>query len=197
MNRDTAFDRIFAKRCVICFFIVMLLFFSCILRVAVTAVSDYAEVQKAQTSFRLKAGKPRGTIFDRNMVPLTNSESKIIAAVSPTPRAVTAIGSVLRGEELESVLERLKSGKPVLCEVPEYIDCDGIACTTVYRHNSEKLLRFILSGIPTPIPEGFPVWRPHMMIYSIQKMIFLLYMQLTGTAVYLKGSHRKLKTTPL
>lgn len=146
MSNATSFERIFAKRCVICFFIVMLLFFSCILRVAVTAVSDYAEVQKAQSSFRLKAGKPRGTVFDRNMLPLTNSKSKIIAAVSPTPRAVTGISSVLKDEELQSVLERLKSGKPVLCEVPEYIDCDGIACTTVYEHNSENTSAVHLIG---------------------------------------------------
>lgn len=146
MNNENSFERIFSKRCVICFFIIMLLFLSCILRVAVTAISDYSEVQKAQTSLRIKAGKPRGTIFDRNMMPLTNSKSKIIASVSPTPRAITGISSVLHGEELQSVLDRLKSGKPVLCEVPEYIDCDGIACTTVYEHNSAETPAIHLIG---------------------------------------------------
>ena len=132
----SGFDRIFSKRAAICFFIIIVLFFSCILRVAGTALSDYSEVQKNQSSLRLTAGNLRGTIYDRNMVPITNGKAKIIAAVSPTPRAVTAISSVLEGAELENVLERLKSGKPVLCEVPEIIDCDGIACTTVYEHNS-------------------------------------------------------------
>ena len=79
--------------------------------------SEYSEKAKdnIESETTLKAG--RGVIYDRNMVPLTNSEKKIIASVSPTPRAVTAISSVLSGEELENVLERLKSGKPVLCRL--------------------------------------------------------------------------------
>lgn len=133
------FSYMFSKRAAICFFIIAVLFFSCILRVAVAATADYSEVQKNQSSLRLTAGGLRGTIYDRNMVPITNSKSKIIAAVSPTPRAVTAISSVLSGEALQNVLERLKEGKPVLCEVPREIDCDGIACAVVYEHNSADM----------------------------------------------------------
>lgn len=140
------YDSVFSGRTVICFLIIISLFFSCILRVAVISASDYSEVQKEQSGYRLSAGKLRGTVYDRNMVPLTNSEKKIIASVSPTPRAVTAISSVLSGEELENVLERLKSGKPVLCEVPETIDCDGIACTYVYEHNSAETPAIHLIG---------------------------------------------------
>ena len=136
--KQVCFERVFAKRTVICFLTVTVFFFTCILRVAVAATSDYSLVQLKQCSYRLKAADLRGTIYDRNMVPLTNAETKIIAAVSPTPRAVTAISGVLSGEALDSVLERLKSGKPVLCEVPEKIDCDGIYCTEVYIHNSSE-----------------------------------------------------------
>ncbi len=136
--KSLCFERVFAKRTVICFLTVTIFFFTCILRVAVAATSDYSLVQLKQCSYRLKAADLRGTIYDRNMVPLTNAETKIIAAVSPTPRAVTAISGVLSGEALDSVLERLKAGKPVLCEVPEKIDCDGIYCTEVYIHNSSE-----------------------------------------------------------
>ncbi len=136
--KSLCFERVFAKRTVICFLTVTIFFFTCILRVAVAATSDYSLVQLKQCSYRLKAADLRGTIYDRNMVPLTNAETKIIAAVSPTPRAVTAISGVLSGEALDSVLESLKAGKPVLCEVPEKIDCDGIYCTEVYIHNSSE-----------------------------------------------------------
>lgn len=136
--KSLCFERVFAKRTVICFLTVTVFFFTCILRVAVAATSDYSLVQLKQCSYRLKAADLRGTIYDRNMIPLTNAETKIIAAVSPTPRAVTAISGVLSGEALDSVLERLKAGKPVLCEVPEKIDCDGIYCTEVYIHNSSE-----------------------------------------------------------
>lgn len=116
------------------------------MRVAVIACSDYSAVQSKQSTLRLTASTLRETIYDCNMVPLTNSSTKIIAAVSPTPRAVTAISSVLSGEERENVLDRLKSGKPVLCEVPEMIECDGISCITVYEHNSADTKALHLVG---------------------------------------------------
>ena len=130
------FGRVFSRRGAFCFFIIMLLFLSCILRIAVITASNYADVQQRQNSYRISVGKPRGTIYDCNMFPITNSKSKILAAVSPTPRAITSISNILSGEELESVLESLKSGKPTVCELPEIIDVDGITCTTVYQHNS-------------------------------------------------------------
>lgn len=132
----TYFEKVFARRSAVCFFVTAVLFFITILRVTAAATADYSAVLAKQSSYRLSAANLRGTIYDRNMVPLTNAESKITAAVLPTPRAVTAISSVLSGDALENVLSRLKSGKPVLCEVPEIIDCDGISCTKVYVHNS-------------------------------------------------------------
>ncbi len=137
---------IFSKRSAICFFLVIVLFFSCIMRVAFIATSDYSEVQTKQSAMRLTASSLRGTIYDCNTVPITNSSTKIIAAVSPIPRAVTGISSVLSGEELESVLERLKSGRPVLCEVPKMVDCDGITCITIYEHNSADTKALHLMG---------------------------------------------------
>lgn len=141
-----SFWGIFSKRSAVCFFLITALFFVSIMRVAVIATSDYSEVQTKQSSLRLTADSLRGTIYDCNMTPITNSSTKIIAAVSPTPRAVTAISSVLSGEERENVLERLKSGKPVLCEVPQMIECDGIACTAVYEHNSADTKALHLVG---------------------------------------------------
>lgn len=126
------FWRIFSKRSAICFFLILLLFFISVLRVGVTATADYSKTGYQGNSLRLTISKQRGTIYDCNMVPLTNSNRKIIAAVSPTPRAVTAISSILQGEELQNVLALLRNNKPVLCEVDEWIECDGIVCTYVY-----------------------------------------------------------------
>ncbi len=138
MTDNFLFWRVFTRRAAISFFVVVLLFLTCILRVAVTAVSDYSEIQKKQNFLRLKIKDLRGTIFDCNLVPLSNNSKKIIAAVSPTPRAVTAISAVLNGKELESILTRLKNGKPVLCEVPKMIECDGIVCTEIYENSIEN-----------------------------------------------------------
>lgn len=139
MHEKDYYSRMFARRTAVCLFVIMLLFLSCILRVAVAATADYREVQARQSSLRLTAGKLRGTIFDCNMVPITNVKSKTIAAVSPTPRAVTAISGVLKDGSRENLLERLKAGKPVLCETERPISSDGVACTTVYQHSSGEM----------------------------------------------------------
>lgn len=135
---DKLFWKLFSRRSAICFFIIIFLFLTCILRVAVIACSDYAEVQAAQSRLKIKIADLRGTIYDTNLVPITNADKKIIACVSPTPRAITAISTVLSGQDLENVLERLKSGKPVVCEVNEEINCEGIICTEIYTHNSSE-----------------------------------------------------------
>lgn len=124
----------------------MLLLLSCMLRIAAIATSDYNEVYLNQNRLKITISKQRGTIFDCNMKPITNSDKKIIAAVSPTPRAITAISSVLKGEELEGLLNSLKSGKPVLAEVPKEISCDGIVCTEIFSHSTSDTPAIHLVG---------------------------------------------------
>ncbi len=134
------FWKIYSRRSAICFFIIISLFLTCVLRIAVINTKNYREVQFQQSSLKIKISNLRGTIFDKNLIPLTNLEKKIIACVSPTPRAVTAISSVLDGEELQNILEKLRNGKPAICEVPKEIECDGIVCTEIYTHNSASTL---------------------------------------------------------
>ncbi len=136
MESNTFFWRIFFHRSSICFFIIITFFLSCILRVAVISASDYEAVRSSQNSLRLIAAKLRGTVYDRNMIPITNNKKTIVAAVSATPRAITAISSVLEGDELLTTLELLKKGKPVLCTLPRKIECDGIVCTEIYSTSS-------------------------------------------------------------
>lgn len=98
--------------------------------------NSYVKANNTNNGYTLEVGRLRGTIFDCNMQPLTNSKTKIIAAISPTPRAVTAISAYLSGEELESVLNVLKSGKPAVAEVETEIDCEGIICLRIPEHVS-------------------------------------------------------------
>lgn len=120
------------KRALLSFILCIVLFFISAMRVATISTTDFSQVSNTKNGIRLKIGNSRGTIFDCNRVRLTNSEEIIIACVSPTPRAITAISQVLQKDELETVLDGLKSSKPVLCRVPEVIECDGIVCTKIY-----------------------------------------------------------------
>lgn len=140
------FNKTFEKRGAVCFLIIIFFFFVAILRLATICSKDYREVQAKQSAYRLSVGAARGTVFDCNMVPITNSDKKIIAAVSPTPRAITCISSILSGDYLADTLDALKSGKPVLCEVPRIVECDGIEYVTSYTHNNSDTPAIHLIG---------------------------------------------------
>lgn len=130
---DIMFDKIFSRRAAICFFVITFLMLSCILRVAVLAVGNYEQVQIEQSTYRIKAADSRGTIYDCKMRPITNNSTCVLAAVSPTPQAIMGISFLLSGDELDSVLETLKSNKPAVCEVPYQIECDGIDFSKAYK----------------------------------------------------------------
>ncbi len=154
LGESTLFWKLYSKRSTICFFIIMLLFLSCILRVATISATDFYPVDLEQNRLKITVSKQRGTIFDRNMIPITNADKKIIAVISPTPRAITAISKALEGDELEAVLGALKSGKPTVAEVDEYIKCDGIICTNIYEHSSEDMPAVHLVGYTDVDLEG-------------------------------------------
>lgn len=125
--------RFFARRSALCYFVLILLFFGGFLRVAVIARTDYTSVLKSHGRLKLEITGLRGTIYDCNMVPLTNRKTKIIAAVSNTKRAKDALETILNGKEYNDLCTRLNnSDKPILCELPEEVVCDGILCTTVF-----------------------------------------------------------------
>lgn len=126
-------------RAVLCFFLVMMLLLSTVLRVAVIAVGDYSQIQTQQISYSIEVCRLRGTVYDCNMVPFTNTQKHTVAVVAPTPKGIMAISSMLEGEQLESALETLKKDKPVVCYVDSDFTGEGVATTTVYTGYSEKL----------------------------------------------------------
>ncbi len=118
----------------LCFTVVALI---CFWRIYIIG-NDEQRVQGVTNGYTLSLGRLRGTIFDSNMQPITNSETKILAAVSPTPRAITAISSYLSGEELDAVLDVLRAGKPAVVEVKKEIDCEGIVILKVPQYVSSN-----------------------------------------------------------
>jgi len=128
---EKLFNRVFEHRIIICYSVIMLLFLSCILRVAATACSDIEETYRYLNCYKLKIANLRGTIYDCNMIPLNKSEEKIIAAVSPTKKGIAAISSVLKDKELNKVLKTLNNGDPAVCEIPKDIKSDGIVTTKI------------------------------------------------------------------
>lgn len=132
-------ESIIERRAVICFFVIISMLMSCVARVAVITQSDYATVAADQSGYRITVGTIRGTIYDCNMMPITNQKRRIIAAVSPTPEAIVAISAALEGEAKSSVLYELRNGNPAVCEVKSKISANGIACTEIYENISSDM----------------------------------------------------------
>ncbi len=129
----------FASRSVLCFAVLMALMLSSVLRVAVVATGNYGVLQNEQSLYRIPIAKLRGSIYDCNMVPFTNTYNENIAAVLPTPKGITTVSSMIDDEQLEDVTETLKNNKPAICKVNDIVDGEGVVSARVYRHNPEYL----------------------------------------------------------
>lgn len=55
----------------------------------------------------------RGTVYDCNMIPLTNSENVLYVAAKPSNQALAQLKGSLDGEVFESVKQRMSKGKPI------------------------------------------------------------------------------------
>ena len=123
----------FAGRAVVCYFLMLFMLLSCVLRIMIIMSGNYSSVAASQDSYRIKVRRERGTIYDCNMLPLTNNKKSVLAVVCPTPRAVLAASALLDGEQKENLINNLKNNKPSVCILPRFIECDGIACTYIYE----------------------------------------------------------------
>jgi len=143
MLQEKSYNLMFAKRALLCFIICMLLFFVTIIRIAAISFEGITNANLPNNGVRLMIGRARGTIYDCNMQPLTNDKEKIIAAVSPTPQAINAISEVLNGDELTETLEKLKTNKPILCELPREIAGAGIINFKLWENSSSVVTHII------------------------------------------------------
>lgn len=194
MDRKKSFWFIFSRRTLICFITIILLLFSCILRVAVTAVSDYDEIYKEINCYKIKISDLRGTIYDCNMVPITNNKQKIIVAVSPTQKAISGIKSILEIDEYQKYSEILESGEPVICEIPEKISCDGIVTTTIYESSGNKTPAIHLIGYTDDQNKGVSGLEAayNELLYSDKEV--MVYFESNGKGKILEGAEAVIDT---
>ncbi len=184
MTENAVFNRTMARRSAMCFVVILLLFLSCILRVAVIAASPYSEIQAKQSSYRISMGRARGTVFDCNMVPITNAQSKILAAFSPVPSGVVAAHRLLNGKALVNCLENLEKGLPFVGEVKEMYECNGVAYTTVFENLSSDTPASHIVGYTDSTGHG---------VSGLQAAYdSLLYFENQISAVYTKGGNGEL-----
>ncbi|MBQ7038087.1 MAG: penicillin-binding protein 2 [Clostridia bacterium] len=75
--------------------------------------APFSNVSGAQSTVTVTVARGRGTIYDRDLNPLTNTESEYTAAVIAEPEAMAALSKFLPPSEWEEVNANLQNGKPV------------------------------------------------------------------------------------
>lgn len=133
-------NEFFGKRIIFVYIAVVIAMFSTILRIYTICSDKRIKASATENCYRIKLADIRKTVFDCRLMPVTNKEKKILAVVSPIPRAITALSSALPQKELEEALSVLRQGKPAVVELDKKIECDGILCVEVYNHNSSDMI---------------------------------------------------------
>lgn len=131
--------KIFGKRIVSVYVMLVIITFGAVLRIFAINSDGNVKISSAQNKYRLKLADLRCTVFDKNMSPITNDKEKIMAVVYPLPRAVTAVSSLLTGEETANFKKMLSSGKPVVIDLPKAVKCDGVYCFKVKINEASNI----------------------------------------------------------
>ena len=99
----------------------------------------------AQTSKTVTVTLPRGTVYDCNMVPLTNAQTRTLAVIPPSVDAVAAVTEQLSGQAAQAALESLQSGNPVLVEVPsDFLCADAEIYTVPVRYSENQIAAHVI-----------------------------------------------------
>lgn len=146
MYENNIFWKIFTRRSGISFFIIILLFLTCILRIASISTASEISAQTNYNKLKISISKCRGTIYDCNMTPITNNTKKYIAVVPPDETAIASLSKILTENELRELEIKLKEKKPVKIEISEKINTSNIAVAEVYETDKENLQSVHLIG---------------------------------------------------
>ncbi len=108
-----------------------MLFVSLLRIMTVSLDENYSAAATKQSSYKLTAAHQRGTIFDTNMVPLTNNDWQVIGAVMPGYGAIDEVRDSLLDESPASLAHRLADGKPVLVRLSREVNGKFVKSVTL------------------------------------------------------------------
>lgn len=134
----------FSKRALSCFLCLCLVFVICAARVFTVATDSELSEAAVRQSTRLKTVSDlRGTIYDINGVPLTNSYERKVTVIFPNEKGAIAAGEILKGEELDGALKILRSGSPLIVDGTLLNHTDGAVTLSVPQRYSGVLSHII------------------------------------------------------
>lgn len=103
------------KRAAAQLILLLALFFICILRLFVlSSDEELVAAGDVQAGRRFALYRPRGQIYDCNMLPLTDQTEKPCIVVLPTEKGMAALSKLLSGKQLQEKRKELRAGNPVI-----------------------------------------------------------------------------------
>ena len=115
----------FKRSVVVSFLLIWSLIFSLFKIIYVMNDERYVNVGEMQSSMSVIIDTARGTIYDRNLVPITNTTEVYKGSLINTPEILKWIDNSFNYEERLVIFERIKSGKPIVIESPTKPEVDG------------------------------------------------------------------------
>lgn len=104
------------RKNVIVFIIIWGLIFSLFKILYIMNDERYVNVGKSQSSYSLVIDKARGTIYDCNLLPLTNNSEVYKGSIINTPDTLRWIDSNFSTSDKSSIFLRLNKGRPIVIE---------------------------------------------------------------------------------
>ncbi|MDR3314230.1 MAG: penicillin-binding protein 2 [Oscillospiraceae bacterium] len=113
-------------------------------------------VQNATGSMSVVVDRSRGAIYDRNGLPLVQTETQLYAAVKPTAAAIEALRPVLSAQNWEAAAERLSRGSLVVVPVDvAQIPCPDIEIfTAAPRYSAQQLAPHLIGYLKRETGRG-------------------------------------------
>lgn len=106
------FKRLISFHLAIC-----LLFLGLLGKIAFISTDNVYTASAGRNSVALTIEERRGMFYDRNMNALVNEQKEYVAIVRPTEKVITSLDQMFTKKEIDSIMIRLKAGKPILQKV--------------------------------------------------------------------------------
>lgn len=130
------------KRCILLFVVLNLLFSLAAIRICSVILGVSTDAADTQSSITIEIGQSRGTIYDCNGEPLTDTTYIYKAAVPPSADAIAAVSGYLN----DTQRRRLQDGYPVCVTVDERFHHENIRVFKVSQRYGDQPLASHLIG---------------------------------------------------
>ena len=126
--------KLFEYRCAYAFFLFVCFCMFSVLRISViSSGSEYAVMQKNQSVYRVTIASKRGTVYDTNMIPLTNNIKEKYVVIPPVAEAIMDVPSFLSGEEKERALNELRENRLCIAKPQGKVNSNKISEVEIYK----------------------------------------------------------------